>query len=226
MNKEDFKQAIEHLKKTSQKRNFKQSIDLIINFRDLDLKKPEHQVELWVQLPHGKGRQTKICAIVGQELLAQAKESCDIAITKDDFPAYDKKVVKSLARKYDFFIAQMNLMGEVAKIFGRVLGPKGKMPNPKAGCVVPPNTNLKALVESLKKTVEVKAKAQPSVKVIIGKEDFANEQILDNVMAVYDAVVKKLPNEEKNVKNVLLKLTMGKPFVVGLKAQAVKVENG
>ncbi len=226
MNKEDFRQAIETLKKTSQKRNFKQSIDLIVNFRDLDLKKPEHQVELWVQLPHGKGRETKICAIVGPELLAQAKESCDTAITKDDFPAYDKKAIKSLARKHDFLIAQMNLMGEVAKVFGRILGPKGKMPNPKAGCVVPPNANLKALAESLKKTVEVKAKTQPSIKVIVGKEDFSDEHILDNITAVYDSLVKKLPNEEKNVKTVLLKLTMGKPVAVGLKAQAVKVENG
>jgi len=229
MNKEDFKQAIETLKKTSQKRNFKQSIDLVINLKDLDLKKPEHQVDLWIQLPKDKGRGIKTCAIVGPELLSQAKENCDFVIKKEDFPKYDKKEVRKLARKYNFFIAQVNLMADVAKVFGRVLGPRGKMPNPKAGCVIPGNANLKPLIEKLKKTVKASAKIQPSVKVIVGKEDSPTEEILENVMTVYDAVIHQLPNEDKNVKNVLLKLTMGSPVVVGGKQKkqlAAEAKNG
>ncbi len=217
MNKEDFKQAIEDLKKTSQKRKFKQSVDLIINLKDLDLKKAENQIDLWIQLPEDKGKNVKICAIVGPELVSQAKENCDFVITKEDFPKYDKKEIRKLAKTYDFFIAQINLMADVAKVFGRVLGPRGQMPNPKAGGVVPANANLKPIVEKLKKTVRVASKTQPSVKVIVGKEDSPNAEILDNIITVYDNLIHKLPNEEKNIKNVLLKLTMGKPVVVGEK---------
>src|SRR3989344_2116889 len=157
MNKEDFKKAVEELKKNSPKRKFAQSYDLIINLKDIDLKVPEQQVELWAPLPHSTGKQTKICALVGGELAEQAKKACDFVVINDEFKLYaaDKKKVKKLASECSYFIAQANIMQDIAKTFGRVLGPRGKMPNPKAGCVVPPNANLAQLVERLKKTTRV-----------------------------------------------------------------------
>ena len=171
MDKKQFTDAIEQLKKHPT-RKFKQSYELIINLRDLNLKKPEEQVEFWLQLPHDRGKQTKIAAIVGPELTTTAKNSCDLTITHEEFPKYaaNKKTIKKLARTYDYFIAQANIMPDVAKTFGRVLGPLGKMPNPKAGCVVPPTANLKQLVDKLRKTIKITAKTQPSIKILIGKE--------------------------------------------------------
>ncbi len=215
MEKKHFIQAIEALKQAP-KRKFKQSYELIINLRDLDLKKPEQQVELWVKLPFDKGRKTKIAALVGPELAEQAKQSCDKVILHDEFPRYaaDKKAVKMLGREYDYFIAQANIMPDVAKTFGRVLGPRGKMPNPKAGCVVPPNANLKALAEQLRQTVKVSAKIQPSIKAMVGKEEMPAEQIADNINTVYTNVLHKLPQEAQNIKSILLKLTMSKPVKI------------
>ena len=214
MEKSDFQKALEQLK-ASEKRKFSQKYDLIINLKDLDIKRPENQKEFFVTLPFERGRPVKIAAIVGPELAESAKATVDFVVTTDQFPELDKKKVRVLARKYDFFIAQANIMPDVAKVFGRVLGPRGKMPNPKAGCVVPPNANLKPLVEKLKKTLKVSMKSQLSVKALVGSQQMDENQVLENILALYDAVVKALPKEEENIKNVMLKLTMSKPVKVG-----------
>src|SRR3989338_7705599 len=77
--------------KTFPSKKFKQSYEFIINLRDLDLKKPEEQVELWIALPHDKGKQTKIAALVGPELAETAKANFDLVILHDQFARYDKK---------------------------------------------------------------------------------------------------------------------------------------
>jgi len=213
MNKEDFKKAIELLKKNSPKRKFTQSYDFVINLKDLDLKVPEQQVELWIQLPHATGKEKKVCALVAGELAEQAKKACNFVITNEEFKLYaaDKKKVRKLAEEYDFFIAQANIMQDIAKTFGRVLGPRGKMPNPKAGCVVPPNANLTLLVERLRKTIKVSAKTQASIKAIVGNEKMTDDEVADNMLAVYSPVIHALPQEDKNIKTILLKFTMSPP---------------
>ncbi len=227
MDKKQFIEAIQALKALP-KRKFKQTYDFIMNLRHLNLKKPEEQIEQWIQLPFDKGKPTKIGALVGPELAEQAKANCDFAILHDNFPQYaaKKKEVKKIARTYDYFIAQANIMPDVAKTFGRVFGPKGKMPNPKAGCVVPPNANLKALAEKLRKTVKVSAKIQPTIKAMVGTEDMPDEQIAQNMMAVYSSVLQKLPQETFNIKSVMLKLTMSQPVKIteqGIVAPKVEV---
>ncbi len=228
MDKKQFIEAIQALKALP-KRKFKQTYDFIINLKQLDLKKPEEQIETWVKLPFDKGKPTKIGALVGPELQESAKTNCDLVIMHDKFPNYaaNKKEVKKIARQFDYFIAQANIMPDVAKTFGRVFGPRGKMPNPKAGCVVPPNANLKTLTENLRKTIKVSAKLQPSVKVMVGKEDMLDEQVADNIMAVYSSVLQKLPQEKNNIKSVLLKLSMSQPVTIteeGIKMPQPKAE--
>jgi len=223
--KEDFLKTLKLLKEHSPKRKFSQSIDLIFNLKDLDLKKPEEQLDVWVPLPQAKGKPVRIAALIGPELKDQAKAACDTVITHDEFKRYEgkKKEIRNLAKKHDLFIAQANIMPDVARYFGRVLGPRGKMPNPKAGCVVPPNANLKALTDKLKKTLHVTAKTQLSAKCSIGKEDMPEEQLMDNIMTVYNAVVRALPQENNNIRAILLKYSMGPVIPVGSAAEdAVK----
>jgi large subunit ribosomal protein L1 len=216
MDKNSIKEALKKLKETSQKRNFKQKVDLIINLKGLDLKKPEQQVELYVPIHHPRGRKLKICALVGPELKEDAEKSVDKTLSVDDFTEYqkDKRLIKKLAEEFDFFIAQANIMPKVAQVFGKYLGSRGKMPNPKAGCVVPPKTALKPLYDRLQFTAVAKAKVQPVIKCTVGTEDQDAEQVADNIFTIYNAVIHKLPQEENNIKNVLLKLTMGKPVEV------------
>jgi large subunit ribosomal protein L1 len=221
VSKEEFIQTLQIVKANSPKRKFAQSIDLIFNLKDLDLKKPEEQLDVWVPLANDRGKAVKIAAFVGPEMQVQAKTACDTVIVHDDFKKFEgkKKEIRKLAKTHDLFIAQANIMPDVAKFFGRVLGPRGKMPNPKAGCVVPPNANLKVLTEKLKKMIHVVAKIQLSAKCSVGKEDMPDDKMIENIMTVHNAVIHGLPQENNNIKSIILKLSMGPPFKVGATAE-------
>lgn len=221
MEKNEILEALKEVNANSPKRKFKQSYDLIATFKGLDLKKPDNQVDVFVQLHYPKGKKVKVCGLVGPELKDAASEACDFVIAADDFDKYakDKKATKKLGRDYDFFIAQANIMPKVAQAFGRILGPKGKMPNPKAGCVVPPNANLKPLIEKLQKTVRVSVKLGPVFQCRIGSEDSKDEELADTMMTIYNALIHALPNEQHNIKNIMIKKTMGPPTKIGKKTQ-------
>ncbi len=206
MDKERIVKALGQLKES--KRKFTQSYDLIVTLKDMDIK--TQPVDAFVVLPHPRGNEIKVCALVGQELGDQAEKACNFTVRDRDFQVYkdDKKKTKSLARKFDFFIAQANLMAQIAAVFGRSLGPRGRMPNPKAGCVIPANANIPATIERLKKTVQIKAKTGLVVQCIVGNEKMSDEQVADNILAVYHQLIKLLPTEEQNVRAVMLKKSM------------------
>jgi large subunit ribosomal protein L1 len=216
MQKAEIIEALKKAKAESTKRNFKQSVDLIVNLTGLDLKKTEQQVDAFIQLHNSPGRKMKVCALVGPELKATAESSVDKTVLSDEFDKYaaNKKMTKKLAADFDYFIGQANIMPKIASAFGRVLGSRGKMPNPKAGLIVPPNANLKTLYEKLQKTIRIKAKVAPVIQALIGKEEMSDEELADNAMMVYTTLIGVTPNGEHNVKAIYIKLTMGKPVRV------------
>ena len=223
MDKEQIQSALAKAKDISPKRNFKQSYDLIINLKGLDPKKQEHQIDLFVTLPHSRGKKVKVCALVGAELEEQAKGIYDSVILSDNFEKYkDKKETKKVANSADFFIAQANIMPKIATVFGRVFGPRGKMPNPKSGCIVAPNANLKPLYEKLQRTVRVSVKSAPLIQCAVGTEDMNINEVAENALNVYDSVLHALPNDKHNIKDAYIKLTMGKPVRIGEKLEVVK----
>ncbi|PLW80418.1 50S ribosomal protein L1 [Candidatus Woesearchaeota archaeon] len=212
----ETKQIIETLKqakKEAKKRNFVQKVDMVINLKDLDLKKNENHVDFFAQLHFSVGKKMKVCALCGPELLEEAKKVCDEAIPQTDFPKYaaDKAAAKKLAESYDFFIAQANIMPQVAQTFGKVFGPRAKMPNPKAGCVVPPKATLGPLYEKLQNTVRIMAKKDPVIHLLTGNEDMKEEEVADNIKTIYNQLIHHLPGETNNVKEIFVKLSMGKP---------------
>jgi large subunit ribosomal protein L1 len=211
MNKNEALDVIKNLRKDHEKKKFVQMIDLVINLQDLDFKKPEHQIDFYITLPYNIGKKKKIAALVDVDLFDEAKSVCDTTIPLHQFEEFakDKKKIKKLAKQNDFFIAQSTIMTKIAATFGRVLGPKNKMPNPKAGCVVLPKTNLKPLYDKLQKTVRILARAKPIIQVSIGREDMSDEQLAENLFAVYDQVIHRLPKERNNLKNIFIKTTMG-----------------
>jgi large subunit ribosomal protein L1 len=213
MDKNNLIKTVKELKETSQKRNFKQTVDLIVSLKNIDLKKTP--IDFFTDIHNSRGKKMSICCLVGAEMKEEAK-NCDEAIMLDDFKKYqeDKKLLKRLADKHDFFIAQANLMAQVATTFGRALGSKGKMPNPKAGCVVPPKTPLKPLYEKLQKTLRIRTKGGEFIQAAAGSDDMPDEQIADNIYSIYMSLVRHLPAEENNINNIKLKLTMSKPVKV------------
>lgn len=213
MNKEQVHQALEEIKKQPQKK-FVQSYDLVINLKDYDVK--QAPLDFFANLPYPKGKKVKVAAFVDQQLADQAGKFCDTVIRDTEFDRYkeDKKAAKKLAQDHDYFIAQATIMPKIAAVFGKALGARGKMPNPKLGCVVPPNANLEPLVKRLGTTVRLSAKKGTNLQCMVGKQDQVEAQVVDNILTVYQATIKQLPNETHNLKVVLLKTTMGKPVKV------------
>lgn len=217
MDKKQILTAIEKIRKESPKRGFNQTLDFILNLKGLDLKNPAHKVDIFIPLPNPRSRKTEICAIVDDSIITEARKTCDMVIPLETLAAEAKKkrAMKKLARKIDFFITQPQLMKELAANLGKILGTKGKMPNPKSGAVVPPKAPLQPIVDKLRKTVRLSTKNDAIIKCAVGDEKMDDEQIADNIMAVYNAVVNALPQKENNIKTLILKLTMGAPVKVG-----------
>ena len=213
MNKESLQKAIQELRKTK-KRNFVQSFDVIISLRDLDLKKSNENVNFYMSLPAKITKPKKVCAFVAAELEEQAKKHCDKTITVPEFDNFDKKAIKKLANEFDYFIAQANIMVKVAAKFGRILGTRGKMPNPKAGCVVPPKANVQVVVDRLQNMAHVKTKKIPVAYVTIGTESASDEDLAKNALSVIEAAINHLPKEIHNIKDILIKFTMSKPIKI------------
>lgn len=208
MDKEQIQNALEEVKKQP-KRKFIQSYDLIVNLKDLVIK--QNPLDFFVTLHYPKGKSVKVAAFVDQQLVEQAEKHCDLVIKESDFSKYkDAKKLKKLAKGYDYFIAQATLMPKIASAFGKAFGIRGKMPNPKLGCVVPPNANLEPLLKKLMATVHLEAKKGMNLQCILGKENQPDSEIIDNIMTIYNTILKNVPNEAQNIKNVNIKLTMGK----------------
>ena len=231
MNKKQILDAIKAVRENSPKRNFKQTVDLLIKLKGIDLKKQDQKVDFFLTLPNTLGKKVKVCGLMDSKLAGKGKEVFDFIVHKDNFSDYkDKKLIKKLTSEYDFFVAQAELMGLVAATFGKVFGPKGKMPNPKAGCVVPLTTlDLKPLYEKLQRSVKVTTKNEISIKVPVGIETMNDDEIVENVEAVYSNLLPKLPHGEINISSVSIKLTMGPFFKLGegfkVIKENVKVEN-
>ncbi len=204
----EIKQVLDELKK-EEKRNFDQSIDLIINLKGIDVKKDN--INVIVSVPH-KIKDKNVCAFFTK------KSALVKTVTDLEFPKYkDKKELKNLVKNFDFFIAEAKLMPSVATNFGKILGPTGKMPSPQLGILPNPDDNaIKAVLEKINSSLKIKVK-EASVKVVIGKQKMKEEQVIENIEAVYKGVMNALPIKKDNIKNVMVKLTMSKPIVVEMK---------
>ena len=114
-------------------------------------------------------------------------------------------------------MAQASLMPSVATSFGRVLGPTGKMPSPQLGIVMnPDDKSMNELVDKINHSIRIRAK-EASIKTVVGKDNMKNEDIIENILTVYNALLKVLPKGNDNVKNVEIKFTMTKPIKINLK---------
>lgn len=208
MLEEKFLKAIKELRKSENKRKFDQTVDLIINLKNFDVRR--EAFNLFVPLPH-KVKDKKIAGFF-------EKDSGLIDVIKqNDFVRYkDKKDIKKLVKKYDAFVANAKLMPAIATAFGRVLGPAGKMPSPQSGILPSEDENIiKSMINKINCTVRVIVK-EPSIKVGIGKESLSDENLLKNILAAYTKIVETLPKKQENVRDIKIKLTMDNPVRVEL----------
>lgn len=200
----NFNDAIKKAKQESQKRNFTQSVDLVLNVGNVDLDNPENRFSEDIKLPYQASEDTTVC-VIGDTLIKQT-DAADKTLSSDELEEYfdDKSAAKDLAEEYDFFIAEAPLMPKIGKQLGPVLGPRNKMPKP-----MQPGSDPTERIETLRKTISLRLREQPSLKCKIGNEAMADKELAENANAIVNLVQNHMPRGQHNIKDVYVKLTMG-----------------
>ena len=206
LDKRKIVEAIKKAKQSSKKRNFVQSIELAVNLKDIDLKKPENRLNTEITLPNETGKEPKICVIATGDLAVKAKDAGVHVIDKDELNeiSRNRKNVKKLAQEYDFFVARADLMPQVGKTLGPVLGPRGKMPKP-----IPPNADINAILNQYKKNARIRMRNNPVVHLRVGNENMEEDKVAENVQNVINFLEGKFERGARHIKSVYLKTTMG-----------------
>ena len=200
-------EVVTKAKEETKKTKFKQSVELIINFKDIDVKKGFAINEV-VQLPKTNSPAT-VCVIATGDMSQKAKAAnADSVLGNEELEKFEanKRESRKFINKYDFFLADTKIMPTVGKALGQLLGPRGKMPTP-----VPFNAPIDAFLARFRSSIKVRTRASLSISCKIGDETMEDADLAVNAYTVLSAIEKKLPNGEKNIKKVMIKTTMGKP---------------
>lgn len=182
---------------------FDESVEMALSL-GVDPKRADQMVRGTTVLPHGTGKKTRILVIAKGEKEQEAREAgADFAGNEDLL-----QKIQDGWLDFDSMIATPDMMGSVGKL-GKVLGPRGLMPNPKTGTVT--FEVGKAIQEIRKGRVEYKVDKAGNVHVPVGKVSFQAQQITDNVKTVFDSIMKAKPSSSKGkyVKSATLSSTMG-----------------
>ena len=205
--------AIKLLKETATTK-FIESAELHANL-NIDPKYADQQLRTTVTLPHGIGKQLTIAVLTNDENFDEAKNAgADIV--------GNEELIENITKgnlNFDLLIATPNMMPKLAKL-GRVLGPKGLMPSPKSGTV---SSNLETTLTEFKKgKFEYKADKTGVVHVSFGKADFAENQLVDNLQALYESIEKNRPSgvKGKYFKSLFICTSMGPSIKIDLAAFA------
>ena len=203
--------VIKQAKENDKDRKFTQFIEMIMVFKDVDVKKG-FAINETVQLPKKTTKPALVCVMASGDMGIKAKNAkADMVMNEDEVTklSADKKKSKNLVNKYDFFLADTKLMPTVGKKLGQLLGPRGKMPTP-----VPFNAPIESFLERFRASVKIRAKGSLSMSCRIGEESMDDADLAANANAVATAIEKTLPNGSKNVEKIMLKTTMGKAIKV------------
>jgi large subunit ribosomal protein L1 len=190
----------------------------------VDPRHAEQQVRDVVMLPHGLGKEVRVLVFAQGDAARAAREAGADAVADDDATL---KKIEGGWLDFDVAISTQDSMGAVGKL-GRVLGPRGLMPNPKAGTVVSEADLPRAIQEAKAGRVEFRLDKTANLHVPIGKASFSAEQLYDNMAALLDAVKKARPAAAKGayIRSVTLCATMGPPVKVDpLQAQDMRLQN-
>ena len=200
--------AVENVKKAAQENNrkFKQTIDVVINLKNIDLSITKNRIDEDILLPNGRGAKAKVGLFASGQLALESKDLVDLLIKPEDLEdlSDDKKQSKKIADNHDFFLAEAPLMPTIGKTLGTVLGPRGKMPRP-----VPPQGDLTDTVEKLRSTVKVRSKSNTTFHTIAGSEDMDSTQIAENIEAIIKRIEGVLERGKMNIRSIYVKTTMG-----------------
>ncbi len=191
------------LVKSLSKRKFDETVEVALNL-NIDTTKSDQQVRSSFTLPHGTGKTKKILVVTKTKAEEAKKAGADFVGAEEIV----EKIGKENWFDYDIIVATPEMMVSLGKL-GKVLGPKGLMPNPKTGTVT---TNVEAAIENIKKgMIEYRADSNGNVHAIVGKVSFDEKALTENLVAFINEVIKNKPSGVKGtfVKNITISSTMG-----------------
>ena len=205
------KEILDLVKKNSNAK-FDESIDVSLRINLKQSKGGDLSLRTIVNLPNGSGKKSKVAVLCEPDKIEEAKKSGAEVVGSDDL------IEKIAAGKFDFtkLVCTPGMMGKIGK-HGKVLGPKGLMPNPKLGTVA---SDISKAVKNIKTgLIEIRNDKDGNLAATIGRKSFTNEKLLDNYNHFLDSVKKEKPETIKGefIKNIFLTSTMGISYKVGAK---------
>ncbi len=203
---QEIQEAVSRALEEAPPRNFRETVDLAINLRDLDLNDPSNRVDEGVVLPEGTGQETSIVVFAEGETALRAEEVADDVLDADELADLgdDDNKAKDLAGETDFFLAEESMMQDIGRYLGTVLGPRGKMPDP-----ISPDDDVVELIERLKNTVQLRSGDRRTFHTRVGAEDMSAEEIADNIDVIIRRLEANLEKGPLNIDGVYVKTTMG-----------------
>ena len=203
---DSIQDAVSRALSDSPDRNFRETVDIAVNLRDLDLADPNNRVDESIVLPSGTGQDTRIVVFAEGETALRAEDIADEVLDGDDLEDLgdDDNAAKDLADETDFFIAEANLMQDIGRYLGTVLGPRGKMPTP-----LQPDDDVVETVNRMKNTVQVRSGERRTFHTRVGAEDMDADAIADNIDVILRRLFTDLEKGPQNIDSVYVKTTMG-----------------
>ncbi len=215
MDKKNFEKAIDLSLKNSKERKFDESLEMIVSLKNIALKNKEQRIDFVINLPHAYKKEIKsVIFLKDKNLASLSKGIINKIYLEEEISKISKKDAKKLANEHDVFLAEGPVMLTVGKSLGQVLSPRNKMP-----VIAPPNIDaIKALLKSSiakQKISNKKNKSSVAIQTKFGKRSLSVNDLAENAFFIYNAIVERLPAGEHNIKNILIKTTMGSPIKVG-----------
>jgi large subunit ribosomal protein L1 len=203
MEASEFTSKIEEALSKKTERKFKQTVEAVFNFQGVEIE-GAHKLNLNVNLPKGRGKEVEVGVFADGDMNVRAKKVSKHVLSKAEMEeqSSNKRKMRVYAGQCYSFIAQADMMGQIGKSWGIVLGPRGKMPQPAPG-----NAPIEELIKRAKNTVRIKTKKLPMIQIPIGGEDMSAADIAENLLAVYTAIERVI--QKDNIKSLYVKTTMG-----------------
>jgi len=201
-----IEEAVNRALEEAPERQFRETVDLAINLRDIDLNDPSNRVDESVVLPSGTGQETSIVVFADGETAVRAREVADDVLDESALEDLgdDEDAAKDLADETDFFIAEASMMQDIGRYLGTVLGPRGKMPTP-----LQPDDDVVETVNRMKNSVQLRSGDRRTFHTRVGAEDMDAEAIAENIDVILRRLHADLEKGPLNVDSVFVKTTMG-----------------
>jgi large subunit ribosomal protein L1 len=206
VDRSSIKEAVQSAIEQAPPRKFRESVDITINLRNIDMAQPKNRIDETILLPNGLS-DIKIAVLGKGDITTQAKEAgVELIIGPDEIERLggEPREARKMANEYRFFLAETAVMPLVGRYLGVRLGPRGRMPMP-----IPPGADIRPIVQRLRSSVKIRTKDKKTFHTKVGETDMAPEQIAENIDAILRRVEGVLEGGVMNIRSVYVKTSMG-----------------